>query len=283
MAETESPRDMWIEVIAAVIIGAATVCGAYSAYQSALWGGNCLSAYNQGVAALSEANASEMKGVQNSMFDTLTWMQYKIESRMAERDDDIMNDGKYGANYHQRMAVQIKKQIMDERIRKAMAWSDLVNARLDARFANLPTDAEGYFTPEALRTIEAEYPKLLEDAKREATEKVYGSKPAATATEDEDEEGLDFTTPKDAAEYHRSLFKDADARRKESNAKFAEGQKANQTGDKFTLMTVLFTISLFFGGLAATIKRFRIRVVFVGVALVVLVAVAVSMVGLPRA
>lgn len=280
MAEAESPRDVAIEIVAAVIIGAATVCGAYSAYQSALWGGNCLSAYNQGVASLSEANTSEMKGVQNSMFDSLTWMQYKLETRMAERDEDLMTDGKYGANYHQRMAVQIKKQIMDERIRRAMAWSDHVNAKLDARFASLPTDAEGYYTPEAMKIIETEYPKLLEEAKREATAKIYKSK---TVEEEEEEEDLDFTTPKDSAEYQSSLFKNAEAHRMASSEKFAEGQKANQTGDRFTLMTVLFTISLFFGGLCATIKRFRIRMVFLMISVIVLVADAVVLIGLPRA
>jgi hypothetical protein len=46
---------------------------------------------------------------------------------------------------------------------------------------------------------------------------------------------------------------------------------------------VLFTILLFFGGLAATIKRFRIRVVFLTISILVLAADVLIVLQFPEA
>jgi hypothetical protein len=282
----ESDKGLWVELAATVLIGLATVLGAYAAYQSALWGGNCLSSYNEGVATLNDANTEEMKGVQTYTFDMLTWMQFKIQSRAAEREADVMDGGKLEVNYPQRMATQIKKQMMDERLRHAMAWSDIVNGKLEAKVANLPVDANGEIEEKAWNAIEKDFAKLTDTAKADATSEVYKKKSAeaiANEKEDDDDEGLDFTTPQDSKEYSNSLYKKSIELKAKAKTAMEEGTKANQIGDRFTLMTVFYTIVLFFAGVCLPLRNAALQKGFLLASTVLLIMATVMMLRLPLA
>ncbi|HVJ93914.1 MAG TPA: hypothetical protein VM580_29195, partial [Labilithrix sp.] len=68
-------RAFYIDLFSAILLGAATVLGAYAAYQSSLWGGNCQTAYMQGTNKLGEANREMLKSVQEQSFDAVVWME----------------------------------------------------------------------------------------------------------------------------------------------------------------------------------------------------------------
>jgi len=64
--------------------------------------------------------------------------------------------------------------------------------------------------------------------------------------------------------------------------KFEEGRQANQTGDQFGLTGVLFTIALFFGGIALVFKS-TVRWGFFGVGVIALTTALIFMLRLPSA
>ena len=53
--------------------------------------------------------------------------------------------------------------------------------------------------------------------------------------------------------------------------------------DKFTLLTVFFTVTLFFAGLASVIRRFPIKTAFLGIAAVLLAYSSFLMLGMKLA
>jgi hypothetical protein len=82
-AEDNDKRDYYVELAAAILLGVATVLGAYAAYQGSLWSGNCLTAYNQGTNTLGDANRELLRGVQEHSFDAVLWME-NIKAKEAE-------------------------------------------------------------------------------------------------------------------------------------------------------------------------------------------------------
>ncbi len=60
-----------------------------------------------------------------------------------------------------------------------------------------------------------------------------------------------------------------------------EGDKANEYGDKFTFVTVLYTIVLFFGGMAAVTRQFRLKVIYLIVSSLMFVYSTISMLAIP--
>ena len=69
---------------------------------------------------------------------------------------------------------------------------------------------------------------------------------------------------------------------KTADARFAEGRNANEIGDKFSLDQVIYTISLFFGGLGLVFKT-RIRWFFFGAGALVFVCATVFLFRIPWA
>lgn len=53
------------------------------------------------------------------------------------------------------------------------------------------------------------------------------------------------------------------------NRTFLDGQQYNAHGDRFTLATVIYTVAMFFAGLGAVLRRFTMRVAFLGLSVLV--------------
>ncbi len=67
------------------------------------------------------------------------------------------------------------------------------------------------------------------------------------------------------------------------NTAINDGQRLNGFGDQRTLVTVLFTISMFFAGLARVLRRVSIRLVFLIFSVLVVANSAIQMSALPSA
>lgn len=78
-------------------------------------------------------------------------------------------------------------------------------------------------------------------------------------------------TPLDMDEYVLQDYIEGDALSEESDAAFAEAQKANEDGDKFELATVFLAVALFLAGIASLLKARAVQVAML-LASVVLIA-----------
>ena len=67
----------------------------------------------------------------------------------------------------------------------------------------------------------------------------------------------------------------------EAEKTFKQGQEANQTGDKFQLIAVIFAISLFFGGIVQVFRNDRVRLAILGVSGLFFIVAIIYMLTLP--
>ena len=84
-------------------------------------------------------------------------------------------------------------------------------------------------------------------------------------------------------EYSLEVEKEARQLRQEEEKKLAEAKKASEISHTYLLMTVLFSMVLFLGGIAAAFEKKRIRVVVLALGVLVLTAAAITLAFLPLA
>jgi hypothetical protein len=82
-------------------------------------------------------------------------------------------------------------------------------------------------------------------------------------------------------EYRKEMLAKSQTLSDEAEAVFKTGQVANQTGDKFQLVAVIFAISLFFGGIVQVFRNDRMRWVILGVGAFLFLGGAIYMMSLP--
>lgn len=92
-----------------------------------------------------------------------------------------------------------------------------------------------------------------------------------------------FISPLESEDYALELFAEAFDTEAAMKATIEKARKANNTGDEYTLLTVLFTISLFFAGIATVFKRDPVKIALLGAGAVTLTFTAIRLFGLPPA
>lgn len=211
-------RGYMIELVTALVIGAATVGAAWATYQESLYGGQSLDSYNAGIAKLADSNTKNLEAAQGYTFDMITWMEWQSRTIAAEK---LRGDA---AKTEQEIADAILTDFMEERMKNALVWA-----------------------------------------------------------EEQSEKQKRFVHPTDSDEYAVSLFGDAFTAKDESDKAIDAARQANETGDHYTLVTVFFTIVLFFAGIATVFKREPIKTAMLAMAIVLLVGTGVRLMGLPVA
>lgn len=132
-------HEYLLEIVAAILLGLATVFGAFSAYQSALYGGQCLTKYNQGVALINEANTEYLQANQEIMMDMIVWMEWTKNALMADQDRNP-EDSPYGL-----VAAVIDETLIYGGLAEAMEWADAENENLpEDEWLRTPFDSEAY-------------------------------------------------------------------------------------------------------------------------------------------
>ncbi|MBE7437486.1 MAG: hypothetical protein HS115_03445 [Spirochaetales bacterium] len=237
-----------IDVIAACVLGLATIAAAFAAYQSALWGGNCLTAYNQAVIRFGDANREYLNGALGTSFDTMIYLESLREDGRTKEDVDKM---------------------MTKDLVRAITWSDTsYDKKRQALTAVQIAELEGQ--------IEEKW-GAFEEAKTPAEEE------KVLAEILEMEKKVAYLPFLESDSYKQGKRSTGDAMTREAQVKLEEGIKANMTGDAFTLMTVYFTIALFFAGMASVLKEDRIRLGFLAGSVVVFLFAFVRMILMPFA
>jgi hypothetical protein len=204
--------DPWggrFEVIAALLLGLATLASAWSGYQSALWGGIQTFRLAEAEIAGQQAGEKAMYANQLRALDAVFFERYA--SAVSERNNQL--------------AEFLFKRFRPEMKVAVEAW-------------------------QALKPLK---------------------NPAAPLT------------PFTMAEYSVATEKEAQRLRKEEGNKFAEARKANEISDTYLLLTVLYGIVLFLGGIAAAFEKQKLRIVIIAMAVVTLSVATIAMAFLPLA
>ena len=84
-------------------------------------------------------------------------------------------------------------------------------------------------------------------------------------------------------EYSLAVDKEMQQSRQEEATKFTEARKANTISDEYLLLTVLFSVALFLGGITAAFKRRRIRGMVLALSVMTITAAAIFLAFLPLA
>jgi hypothetical protein len=98
------------------------------------------------------------------------------------------------------------------------------------------------------------------------------------------EQMLEKAMEKDLADdenYRKEMLVKSQSLFDEAEKTFKQGQDADETGDKFQLIAVIFAISLFFGGIVQVFRNDRVRWAILGVSGLFLLVAAIYMVTLP--
>jgi hypothetical protein len=88
-------------------------------------------------------------------------------------------------------------------------------------------------------------------------------------------------TPFQMAEYSQQATEQARGFEEQGEKIFADAVEAHRISDTYVLLTVGFSTVLFFGGMAGTIHRLRLRWMFGAAAALLLVCVLVALLGMP--
>ena len=84
-------------------------------------------------------------------------------------------------------------------------------------------------------------------------------------------------------EYSLAVDKEMQQSRQEEATKFTEARKANTISDEYLLLTVLFSVALFLGGITAAFKRRRIRGMVLALSVMTITVAAIFLAFLPLA
>jgi hypothetical protein len=87
--------------------------------------------------------------------------------------------------------------------------------------------------------------------------------------------------PFDSPEYMQPELEEARRQEDLASKSHATAQEASKHSDNYVLLTVLFASVLFFGGIGGTFESFRLRLIVISVALVLLTGTLVAMLLMP--
>jgi len=205
--EKNEGKSMLLDYSIALVIGIATIFGAWCAYYSALWGGNQASSYVKGIMAMSESSTEYLEALNN--YNT---------NYLSDFKDDFYE-------------VQWKEAVKNKDYQGADDFEVLMSEKLQIIY-------------EANNTAE-------DDSTYDAAILAYNEA--------------------DSLEYVEIVSQIDSSVVKYDKAKLSivKGDEANGHGDSFTFATVLFTIVLFFGGMAALSEQRKMKLVY-GVAMLVM-------------
>ncbi len=130
---------------------------------------------------------------------------------------------------------------------------------------------------EAVKNKEYEQAEYFESKMSPELEKIYKiSDDSAEIAAAEYDEALelkveDLNTRMDSAIIQNEIAKKT----------VVQGDQANANGDRFTFVTVLFTIVLFFGGMAAVTRQLKLKTIYLGISSAMFIGSVIHMFTIP--
>jgi hypothetical protein len=155
-------------------------------------------------------------------------------------------------------ASQLVAQDMD-------VWNQITSLQVDQMYAEYYKDADA---------AEAAQYKLDQIMYNNVSDEFRVAIDWANAQED-------YASPFDMEGYLDSYYIEAEAVLEAGYAQIAEGNTANDWGDKQGLVTVIFAVVLFMLGIVSTFNNMRTKFVVTGVSIVALIYGVIMMAGIP--
>jgi len=84
-------------------------------------------------------------------------------------------------------------------------------------------------------------------------------------------------------EYSLAVEKEMQQARQEEATKFTEARKANEISDTYLLLTVIFSVALFLGGITTAFKRRKIKGIVLALSVITITSAAIFLAFLPLA
>ena len=250
-SESSKPFDIF-ELCAAVLLGLGAIGAAVSGHQAGLWGGQSVEGYGEAAAMTTKASTTYN--------DELT--SYIQDAQVDTRAKEMIWE-----------ALEIDDEARKTRLLQMASWlyisqlSDPAYAAL--KLPKVPDEKSTSETP-AATTASADTDEAAESSEDEATE---AEGEGLVISEAELQSALNIDLGED---YVDQLFATSVEDFAAADKRFDVGRVANEVGDKFSLAGVIFTIALFFGGLALVFKT-KVRWGFLGAGTVIFVAGAIFM------
>ena len=91
------------------------------------------------------------------------------------------------------------------------------------------------------------------------------------------------SSPFDMKEYSIAIDRETQLLREEEATKFTEARKASDISDNYLLLTVVFGVALFLGGITATFKGPKVRAIMLALSVITITSVTIFMTFLPLA
>lgn len=141
MVDLKSEKwDSILSTISVIILGIGTLLGSFSAYQSALYSGESLTKYNQGVATISDANSVYLESNQVIMLDTMVWIEWTKQQATAalSKDPDQVDLSSL-------IAEQLEDSFFTIDLVEAIDWAEGQNeGKADGERMVSPFESEAY-------------------------------------------------------------------------------------------------------------------------------------------
>lgn len=244
--EEESPRLDMLELFAAILLGLSAITTAFSSFESSLYDGKSVEGYSKANKTATEAAAERSRAIVEMSRDNT------IDSeamRLILEGDDAPSPAAEQRNYA--VATYLYTRQMSEPGYKALGLPP--EARRPPAASAPSQQAEDEGAAEENQTALQE--QLLEKAME------------ADLSEDEN--------------YRKEMLAKSQALFDNAEKTFKEGQDADEVGDKFQLVAVVYAIALFFGGIVQVFRNRRARVAVLGAGGLFFAAATIYMLTLP--
>lgn len=239
------------ELITAILLGLAAVGATWAAYQGDLWGGASVEGYAEANKQSTQAESAYNRAASDADRDTSLDIQAKqaILTALNTRDTD---DGTRELNLT--IAAYLYQHQLSEDGYKALHLPE-------GLFRGGDPEGAPAQTPPAAEEKKAEPP--AEDTKpAEDMEPVEGDAPAPVAPPVPEADPTVLSMDQLVASLDYELGDDHWVKMVEptlelseaSEARFKQGQEANETGDKFGLSSVVYALCLFIAGVGLVVK-----------------------------
>jgi hypothetical protein len=271
-AEERKAFDLF-ELLTAILLGLGAIGAAVAGMQGGQWGGKQLEAFSEANTLTTKAATQYNEDIVGVNADYATVAQAKhdiLEARDAKTPEDrerhfelasYMYANQLTETAYRAMKLPMDYYVEDEQPGEKKAESEAPAAEGASETPASEAPAEGA----------AEAPAAPEDPNKPRLERDIPDEALLASLHVE----LDEAYVDKALEKGAKLFQDADKR-------FEDGRKANEIGDKFDLVGVIYTVALFFGGIGLIFKT-EVRWGFFVLGLLVFLAASGTMARLPWA
>jgi hypothetical protein len=291
------------ELMTAILLGVAALGAALASLQGGQWGGKQLEAFSQSntMTTLAARDYNEAVSSQNADYAIIAQAkQLLINAAEAETEaDEQRNLRSVSYLYTQQLTWQAMKALgLPEAMWSSERTDEEGTEAAEPAAAAAPAEPSAEpSAPTPAPTADAEDAEG-EDAEEEAAPAPAGEAAAAPAAAEEEEQSageaaidaamanmlpeemlwatINVELHDEDSSYGDDLYTEPVAQFDAADARFKEGQTANNNGDQFDLAGVFYTVALFFAGLGLVFKT-KARWPFFGLGTIVFLATSIFM------